>query len=89
AQWEKNIEVKKTYEVVYRDGIQDENSFKDQVYEGLEEGSQTPEYVGTPQREGYRFKGWSPKVSESVTENTVYVAQWEKNIEVKKTYEVV
>ncbi|MEF7523725.1 internalin, partial [Erysipelothrix rhusiopathiae] len=75
AQWEKNIEVKKTYEVVYRDGIQDENSFKDQVYKGIEEGSQTPAYVGTPQREGYRFKGWSPEVFETVTENTVYVAQ--------------
>ncbi len=82
AQWEKNIEVKKTYEVVYRDGIQDEDSFKDQVYGGIEEGSLTPEYVGTPQRKGYRFKGWSPKVSETVTENTVYVAQWELSVSI-------
>ncbi|MDE8315234.1 internalin, partial [Erysipelothrix rhusiopathiae] len=47
-----------------------------------EEGSQTPEYVGTPQREGYRFKGWSPEVSETVTENTVYVAQWELSVSI-------
>ena len=31
-----------------------------------------------PVREGYTFKGWSPEVSDTVTGNAVYTAQWEK-----------
>ncbi|NBA02087.1 internalin, partial [Erysipelothrix rhusiopathiae] len=64
--------------VTYKDGIQDENSFKDQVYQELEKGSATPKYVGNLSRVGYQFKGWSPSISETVTEDAIYVAQWKK-----------
>lgn len=30
-----------------------------------------------PTKKGYKFKGWSPVVSEKVTENATYVATWE------------
>ncbi|MBK2403755.1 internalin, partial [Erysipelothrix rhusiopathiae] len=76
------------FKVIYSDGIQDENSFKDQVYQELEKGSATPKYVGNLSRVGYQFKGWSPSISETVTEDAIYVAQWEANPIYKKTYNV-
>lgn len=33
---------------------------------------------GTPTRDGYIFKGWTPSVSENVTANVIYTAVWEK-----------
>ncbi|WZU00980.1 InlB B-repeat-containing protein [Erysipelothrix sp. D19-032] len=30
-------------------------------------------------REGYTFVGWSPILSETVTKDQIYTAQWEKN----------
>ena len=32
-----------------------------------------------PQRDSYRFTGWSPTVSESVTSDKTYTAQWKQN----------
>ena len=51
----------------------------DKVYSKLVSGDETPIFGEIPQRTGYTFIGWSPDVSKTVTDNTVYVAQWKKN----------
>ena len=71
AQWEK------LYTVTYTDGAKGK-AFEDQVFTDLESGTKTPEFNGTPTRKGYKFAGWEPEVSETVTENVTYAAQWEK-----------
>ncbi len=71
AKWEK------LYTVTYTDGVKGK-AFKDQVFTDLESGTKTPEFNGTPTRKGYKFAGWEPEVSETVTENVTYTAQWEK-----------
>lgn len=73
AQWETS------FTVTYTDGAEGK-VFDDQVYE-VEKGSKTPAFIGTPSREGYIFKGWEPGVIETVNEDAVYTAQWEKNNE--------
>ena len=56
--------------------------FKDEVHEGLTADTKTPDYTGgTPSHDGYDFKGWSPEVSETVTKDVTYVAQWESKSE--------
>ena len=52
--------------------------FKDDIHKNVVSGSKTPEFRGTTIREGYTFKGWDPVVSETVTKDIIYVAQWEK-----------
>ncbi len=64
------------YTVIYQDSP-DDKTFEDQKIENLPEGSDTPEFAGTPEREGYTFQGWTPDVTEEVTEDTVYTAKWE------------
>ena len=71
AQWEEI-----TYTVTYTDGVDGEEVFVDQVTSGLDYGAATPVYEGTPTRSGYTFAGWSPEVSDVVTGDAVYVAQW-------------
>ena len=66
------------YTVTYTDGVDGEEVFADQVTADLLAGAPTPSFSGTPVRAGYTFKGWSPAVSETVTANAVYTAQWEK-----------
>ena len=80
AQWKKEGEVipDPAYKITYTDGVADAEIFKDQVYENVKPGSKTPAFSGTPVREGYIFKGWSPEVAETVTQDAVYTAQWEK-----------
>ena len=63
------------YTVTYTDGVENEDLFEDQVYE-VGNGEPTPAFNGTPTREGYKFIGWSPDLSETVTKTTVYTAQW-------------
>ena len=63
------------YTVTYTDGVDGEELFADQSYT-VENGEATPAFVGTPEREGYVFKGWAPAVAETVTGNVTYVAQW-------------
>lgn len=46
------------------------------------EGSATPAYTGTPQRDGYTFAGWSPSVASTVTESVTYTATWKQNFTV-------
>ena len=65
------------YTVTYTDGINGE-AFADVSVEA-KENEPTPEFVGTPTRSGYTFKGWSPVAAEKVTADATYVAQWERN----------
>ena len=69
AKWEK------LYTVTYTDGVKGK-AFKDQVYKNLESGTDTPKFDGKPTRKGYTFTGWSPKVTDTVTKDVTYVAQW-------------
>ena len=71
AQWEK------LYTVTYTDGAKGK-AFEDQVFTDLESGTKTPEFNGTPTRKGYKFAGWDPEISETVTKNVTYTAKWEE-----------
>ena len=86
ATWTKNNDPKpevdpgkpKQFTVKYTDGVDGEEIFEDESYT-VDEGVNTPNpMVGTPERTGYKFTGWSPKIAETVTENVTYTAQWEK-----------
>lgn len=74
AQWNKIV----TYTVTYTDGVDNAVIFPDQVYSGLKRGEMTPGFVGVPECRGYRFVGWEPRVSPTVTGDAVYKAVWEK-----------
>ena len=65
------------YTVTYTDGA-DGNVFENQVTENVMSGTETPEFNGTPSRDGYTFMGWTPEVAETVTDNVTYTANWEK-----------
>ena len=65
------------YKITYTDGVEGKEVFADQVSEALY-GDITPVFNGTPTRSGYKFKGWEPKVADTVTGDATYVAQWEK-----------
>lgn len=71
-----DIDTRERYTVIYTDGVDDAEVFGDQMTSGLLEGDDTPEFVGTPERDGYKFNGWSPAVSEKVTGDATYVALW-------------
>ena len=64
------------YTVTYKDGVDGEEVFADQVYGNLLSGVATPAFEGTPTREGYVFKGWEPSVAEKVTGDATYAATW-------------
>lgn len=66
-----------TFTVTYTDGVEDAVIFNDQVTSGLLAGDATPA-MADPVREGYRFDGWEPAVSETVTANVTYTAKWTK-----------
>ena len=66
--------VSQYYTVTYSDGANG-TVFADQSYT-VRLGKATPAFDGTPEREGYVFKGWAPTVAETVTGNVTYVAQW-------------
>ena len=63
------------YTVTYTDGVDDEEIFEDQTYT-VESGEATPDFDGTPTREGYTFAGWEPAVAEYVTDDAIYEATW-------------
>ena len=71
-----------TYTVTYTDG-RGGTLFTDKVYSGLKTGDPTPKYNNgvEPTRDGYEFKGWSPTVTDTVTGNVTYTAQWESKSE--------
>ncbi|MCD7803261.1 MAG: InlB B-repeat-containing protein, partial [Clostridiales bacterium] len=64
-----------TYTVTFTDGVEDKEVFTDQVYTVIS-GNDTPAFDGTPTRDGYVFKGWTPEVAETVTEDVTYTATW-------------
>ncbi|MDO5138151.1 MAG: hypothetical protein Q4D71_06770, partial [Oscillospiraceae bacterium] len=82
------IDIVKTYEeeereislftIIYVDGV-DEEVFINQVYEGIEEGAKTPEYIGELKREGYELIGWDPEWQDTVEGDVVYSATWKKD----------
>ncbi len=75
-QFESGYQAPPTYTVTYTDGVEDAEIFTDVVIAGIMPDSTTPSYSGTPTRTDYLFKGWSPKVADTVTEDAIYVAQW-------------
>jgi len=62
------------HKIVYTDGVKDKVIFRD-VVKYVDHGDKTPT-IKDPTREGYRFAGWSPKVSKYATECVTYVAKW-------------
>ena len=65
------------YIVTYTDGVGGA-AFKDQV-QRVKRGDPTPAFDGTPSRSGYTFTGWTPAVTDTVTDNVTYTAQWKNN----------
>ena len=87
-----------TYAVTYTDGVAGEVVFPDQGYEGLKVKDKTPEFKGTPSRDGYTFMGWAPAVNPVVSADDandkneiIYTATWKKNEEkpTPTTYTVI
>ena len=80
------------YSVTYTDGVDDAVVFEDQTTYGLAKGAKTPGFSGeTPTRKDYTFDGWSPKVADTVGDNTykiVYTAQWKGIQKYSVTYEL-
>lgn len=66
-----------TFTVTYTDGVEDAVIFNDQATSGLLAGDATPA-MADPVREGYRFDGWEPAVTETVTADVAYTAKWTK-----------
>lgn len=63
--------------VTYTDGVENEEIFADKVC-AVEQDSATPAFDGNPTRSGYTFMGWSPAVTETVTADVTYTAQWKR-----------
>ncbi len=83
---------KKTYTIIYQDGIGG-SAFAQETHGKIAEGEETPQYSGgkTPTRKGYIFDGWNPKWDSTVKGDMankdgeiIYTAQWK----VKKSYTV-
>lgn len=82
---------RKTYKVIYTDGIDSVVYFPDQVTE-IKAGENTPTFKGNPTRAGYIFRGWSPSVNPVVSSgdadsdgNIIYTATWERVDELLQT----
>ena len=78
------------YKVTYTDGVVSEEVFADKVSYNLRSGEATPAFGAAPEREGYEFTGWNPRVADTISGseyNIVYTAQWEK-CEAPTTYTV-
>ena len=65
------------YIVTYTDGVGG-TAFANQV-QRVKRGNPTPAFNGTPSRSGYTFTGWTPAVTDTVTDNVTYTAQWKNN----------
>ena len=68
-------EVQTRYTVTYSDGMNG-SIFATENYADLKAGDTTPAFKGSTYRYGYRFDGWKPAWSNTVTGNVTYVAQW-------------
>lgn len=64
------------FTITYTDGIEGEEVFPDQIYSGLIFGETTPQFEGTPIRDGYQFIGWTPEIQKTVENSITYTAQW-------------
>lgn len=60
--------------VTYEDGC--ENTVFEPIQIEVKKGVQIPDAGLDPVREGFLFKGWSPAVTGTATEDVIYVAQW-------------
>lgn len=65
---------KHNHTVKYTDGVSGKVIFTDKTYT-VRHNAKTPT-VKEPTRDGYRFAGWSPRVSTYTDECVTYVAQW-------------
>jgi len=74
AQWAKDAP---TYSVRYEPGAY--GAFLAATHIGLKEGAATPSAPTTPGKEGWKFTGWDPAMSATVTEDVTYIAQWAKD----------
>lgn len=63
-----------SHTIRYTDGVSNQIVFND-VVKTVKHGATTPT-IADPVRPGYRFVGWTPKVSRTATECVTYVAQW-------------
>lgn len=63
--------------VTYTDGVENEEILADKVCV-VEQDSATPAFDGNLTRSGYTFMGWSPAVTETVTADETYTAQWKR-----------
>ena len=68
-------EVQTRYTVTYSDGMNG-SIFATENYADLKAGDTTPSFKGSTYRYGYRFDGWKPAWSATVSGNVTYVAQW-------------
>lgn len=74
-----------TFTIIYRDNL-DGRVFGDQTSFKVKEGSPTPPFYGSTNRDGYTFMGWAPTINPKVSaqdanENgeIIYLATWKKN----------
>ena len=68
-------EVQTRYTITYSDGMNG-SIFATENYADLKAGDTTPSFKGSTYRYGYRFDGWKPAWSATVSGNVTYVAQW-------------
>ena len=80
AQWEQI-----DYTVIYDPGTQGTWNASDETTTGLHYGDTTPTAPATTGEPGWRFTGWSPAVTNTVTGDATYTAQW-KLIDYTITY---
>ncbi|MCL1970216.1 MAG: InlB B-repeat-containing protein [Candidatus Bathyarchaeota archaeon] len=67
---------KALFTVEYQPGAH--GTFDKQVTNGLSYGDPTPTAPKVTGEDGWKFTGWLPTVSATVTGNTIYIAQWEQ-----------
>jgi len=66
------------YSVNYQPGAH--GTFGEQITDNLSYGDPTPKAPEVSGETGWKFTGWSPVLSVTVTNNAVYVAQWTQEI---------
>ena len=66
------------YTITYTDGINGQ-SFRNQVYNNLIVGDDTPIFNGEPTRDSYVFSGWNPQVDSKVRASATYTAIWKED----------
>lgn len=67
-----------TFTVTYTDGVDGEEIFADQVYT-VEASGALPYFdtsIGSLEREGYTYQGWTPALNYTVTADAIYTAVW-------------